>query len=81
MSGVRCWTGRACQPPRCPPSHVRASRAQFVSPEEFDTVHFFGDKTQEGGGDYELFCSERTVGHTVTDAADTLRQVEALLLS
>merc|ERR1711865_521895 len=34
--------------------------------EEFDTVHFFGDKTFQGGNDYEIFESERTVGHAVT---------------
>ena len=34
-----------------------------------------------GGGDYEIFEHPRTTGHTVTSAADTLQQVEALLLS
>ena len=27
---------------------------------EFDEIHFFGDKTFEGGNDYEIFTSERT---------------------
>ena len=54
---------------------------QFIDSEEYDTVHFFGDKTQEGGGDYELFEHPRTVGHTVVSAADTIQQVEAKLLN
>lgn len=54
---------------------------QFVDPNEFDTVHFFGDKTQEGGGDHELFVHPRTIGHTVKDASDTIKQVTAKLLS
>lgn len=28
-------------------------------------IHFFGDKTYPGGNDYEIFSSERTVGHSV----------------
>lgn len=54
---------------------------RFLDDQEFSTIHFFGDKTHEGGGDYELFVHPRTVGHTVADAEDTLRQVEDLLLS
>ena len=44
--------------------------------EKFPVIHFFGDKTSEGGGDYELFIHERTIGYTVKNAADTVRQVE-----
>mmetsp|Transcript_4259 Transcript_4259/g.7753 ORF Transcript_4259/g.7753 Transcript_4259/m.7753 type:complete len:304 (-) Transcript_4259:105-1016(-) len=51
---------------------------QFVDKAEFDTIHFFGDKTSEGGGDYELFIHPRTIGHTVKDAADTIEQVRKL---
>ena len=46
--------------------------------DEFDSVHFFGDKTYKGGNDHEIFESERTVGHTVTSPEDTMRQVNAL---
>lgn len=45
---------------------------------EYKTIHFFGDKTSPGGNDYELFEDERTVGHTVTDPQDTIRQVKEL---
>jgi len=51
---------------------------QFL--EEFEVVHFFGDKTFEGGNDFEIFTSERTLGHTVTSPADTQKQCTDLFL-
>jgi len=65
----------------CPCGWDKTFCLRFVSPEEFPTVHFFGDKTYKGGGDYEIFESPRTMGHTVTDAADTLQQVQALFFA
>jgi len=50
---------------------------QFIK--EFKEVHFFGDKTFKGGNDYEIFTSERTVGHTVTSPSDTIKQVNEVL--
>ena len=38
------------------------------------TVHFFGDKTDPGGNDHEIFADPRTLGHTVTGPDDTIRQ-------
>ncbi|KAG1673954.1 hypothetical protein FOA52_015710 [Chlamydomonas sp. UWO 241] len=51
---------------------------QFVP--EFDEVHFFGDKTYEGGNDFEIFSSERTIGHTVTSPEDTRAQCTELFM-
>jgi phosphomannomutase len=53
---------------------------RFVEEEGFDEVHFFGDKTYEGGNDFEIFSSEKTVGHTVTSPDDTRAQTRALFL-
>ena len=53
----------------------------FLPAEEYPTVHFFGDKTAEGGGDYELFEHPRTIGHTVTSAEHTLEVVTHEFLS
>jgi hydroxymethylpyrimidine pyrophosphatase-like HAD family hydrolase len=36
---------------------------QFVE-QKFSEIHFFGDKTYQGGNDYEIFSSEKTIGHT-----------------
>ncbi|XP_042014587.1 phosphomannomutase isoform X2 [Salvia splendens] len=49
--------------------------------EEFQEVHFFGDKTYKGGNDYEIYESERTNGHTVTSPEDTVSQCTKLFLS
>lgn len=52
---------------------------QFVE-KEFDDIHFFGDKTYEGGNDFEIFTSKRTIGHTVTSPDDTKAQCTELFL-
>ncbi|XP_031090834.1 phosphomannomutase-like [Ipomoea triloba] len=48
--------------------------------DEFNEIHFFGDKTYKGGNDYEIFESERTVGHTVTSPDDTAEQCRDIFL-
>lgn len=52
----------------------------YVNSSSFDEIHFFGDKTFEGGNDYEIFSDERTIGHTVTSPDDTKQQCTALFL-
>lgn len=49
--------------------------------DQFETVHFFGDKTFEGGNDYEIFHHARTVGHTTTGPENTMQQLKLLLKS
>jgi len=44
----------------------------------YDEIHFFGDKTFEGGNDHEIFMDERTIGHTVKDPQDTISQLKQL---
>jgi phosphomannomutase len=51
---------------------------RFLNEEDFDEVHFFGDKTFEGGNDFEIYTSERTIGHTVTSPEDTKEQCTKL---
>ena len=45
---------------------------QFVE-NDYDKIYFFGDKTYEGGNDYEIFNDSRTIGYTVTSPEDTIR--------
>ena len=45
----------------------------------YDEIHFFGDKTYEGGNDFEIFSDARTVGHTVTSPEDTRKILTELL--
>ncbi|KAM7275696.1 hypothetical protein ACFE04_017562 [Oxalis oulophora] len=49
--------------------------------DQFQEIHFFGDKTFKGGNDHEIYESERTVGHTVTSPDDTMEQCKALFFS
>lgn len=41
-------------------------------------IHFFGDKTYEGGNDYEIYSDSRTIGHSVTSPQDTMRELKEL---
>merc|ERR1712080_219361 len=43
--------------------------------EDFKEIHFFGDKTAEGGNDYQLYCDPCTIGHTVKNPKDTMEQL------
>jgi phosphomannomutase len=52
---------------------------RFVD-QDFDDIHFFGDKTFQGGNDYEIFTSERTIGHTVSSPTDTEEQCRELFI-
>ncbi|KAM0942083.1 putative phosphomannomutase [Dioscorea sansibarensis] len=47
---------------------------------DFQEIHFFGDKTYKGGNDFEIYESERTVGHTVTSPEDTAERCTSLFL-
>lgn len=44
---------------------------QFVE-DEYDEIHFFGDKTHKGGNDYEIFTDSRVIGHKVEKYTDTI---------
>jgi hypothetical protein len=44
----------------------------------FKEIHFFGDKTEAGGNDFEIYEDTRTIGHKVEDPSDTRRQLEKL---
>lgn len=46
--------------------------------EGFDEIHFFGDKTNPGENDYEIYKDPRTIGHSVTSPQDTMKQLKEL---
>lgn len=56
---IQGWDKRFCL------QHFDASKMQ---------IHFFGDRTEPGGNDHEIFDDARTIGHTVTDPDDTIKQ-------
>ncbi|KAK2065950.1 eukaryotic phosphomannomutase [Colletotrichum caudatum] len=45
---------------------------------KYEQIHFFGDKTFEGGNDYEIYVDERTIGHSVNGPADTMRIIKEI---
>ncbi len=51
---------------------------QFVE-KDFEEIHFFGDRTEPGGNDHEIYTDGRTVGHRVTGPEDTMLQLGHLL--
>ncbi|KIP08794.1 hypothetical protein PHLGIDRAFT_23314 [Phlebiopsis gigantea 11061_1 CR5-6] len=54
---------------------------RYVADENFEEVHFFGDKTYPGGNDHEIFSDPRTIGHSVLNPPDTLRILKELYFS
>ena len=44
----------------------------------FREIHFFRDKTAEGGNDFEIFNHPAVIGHTVKDPSDTMDQLKRL---
>ena len=56
--------------------HVAAEKQR--SGIEYTTIHFFGDKTQTGGNDYEIYSDKRTIGHSVTCPQDTIDELKKL---
>ncbi|KAG8699571.1 Phosphomannomutase [Ceratobasidium sp. 395] len=54
---------------------------RHVEDEGFEEIHFFGDKTYEGGNDYEIYVDKRVIGHSVTNPDDTMRILRELFFS
>lgn len=47
---------------------------RFVE-KDFKEIHFFGDRTTEGGNDYLIYKDHRTIGHAVKDPQDTMKKL------
>uniref|UniRef100_A0A1A9WD36 Phosphomannomutase n=1 Tax=Glossina brevipalpis TaxID=37001 RepID=A0A1A9WD36_9MUSC len=46
---------------------------------KFKEIHFFGDKTEPGGNDYEIYMDPRTISHKVENPTDTRKILAELL--
>jgi phosphomannomutase len=53
---------------------------RHVQNEGFTEIHFFGDKTFQGGNDYEIYTHPDIKGHSVTSPDDTIRILKQLFL-
>jgi len=53
---------------------------KYLAEADFDEIHFFGDKTFEGGNDFEIYSHPRTKGHAIDDAnpMTTLKKLSEL---
>jgi len=45
---------------------------KHLEDEGFTTIHFFGDKTYEGGNDYEIYNHPQVTGHSVKNPEETM---------
>lgn len=70
---------RSPPPPLFPQGWDKTFCLRYL-PEDAGDMHFFGDKTFEGGNDFEIFSHPRVIGHTVNGPDDTERQCRALFL-
>lgn len=52
---------------------------QFV--DHIQEIHFFGDKTYEGGNDFEIYSSPQTIGHSVKSPKETMDVCRKTFLS
>lgn len=46
---------------------------------KYDVIYFFGDKTEEGGNDYEIFNDSRVKAFNVTSYEDTMDILQSLI--
>lgn len=46
---------------------------------DYKEIHFFGDKTDIGGNDHEIYNDNRVIGHKVTSPDDTIKQITNLM--
>lgn len=46
----------------------------------YTTIHFFGDKTFEGGNDWEIYNDPRVTGHSVKGPEDTMAILQEMFL-
>ncbi|OIR56296.1 MAG: phosphomannomutase [Amphiamblys sp. WSBS2006] len=44
----------------------------------FEEIYFFGNKTEKGGNDHEIFNHPSVIGHTVTSPEDTVQQLRRI---
>ena len=44
--------------------------------ENYDEIHFWGDKCYDGGNDFEIYKDDRTIGHSVKNPEETIEQLK-----
>ena len=54
------------------------AKEKELSGVDYTTIHFFGDKTFQGGNDYEIYEDERTTGHAVENPEHTMKLLKEM---
>lgn len=54
---------------------------KHLAKEKYEEIHFFGDKTDKGGNDFEIYNDPRTYGHSVKNPDDTREKLKQLFFS
>ena len=45
---------------------------KFLQESNYEKIYFFGDRTEPGGGDYEIFCDSRVSAFSVKNYMETI---------
>ncbi len=51
---------------------------RHIKDENYDKIYFFGDKTDDGGNDYEIYSHLDTIGYHVDTYHDTIKYLQEL---
>ena len=54
---------------------------RYLNDEKYDEIYFFGDKTYEGGNDYEIYIDKRVKGNTVINPDNTIELCRKLFFN
>ncbi|MGK0232658.1 MAG: phosphomannomutase, partial [Patescibacteria group bacterium] len=47
--------------------------------DDYQEIHFIGDKTHQGGNDHEIYEDKRTIGHRTNNPEETIQIIEQIL--
>jgi phosphomannomutase len=50
-----------------------------ITKDDYSEIHYFGDKYEKGGNDYNIINDERVIGHCVNSPDDTMSLLKKLL--
>lgn len=51
---------------------------KHIEPLQVTEIHFFGDKTEPGGNDFEIFTHPKVIGHSVSGPNHTLELIRSM---
>ncbi|XP_060705242.1 phosphomannomutase 1-like [Hemiscyllium ocellatum] len=78
--GVKCTRGGMISFDIFPEGWDKRYCLDILEKDGIQTIHFFGNETEPGGNDHEIFHDPRTIGHTVMSPDDTVRICKELFL-